>query len=186
MEINQDKVVSLSYTLQVEGDVIETVTAEKPMQFIFGTGYLLPKFEEHLKGKKAGDTFDFTLSAEDAYGKVNPDAIVELPKSLFEVEGKIEDGLLTPGNVLPMMDSEGNRLNGAVEEVKGDKVVMNFNHPLAGAELHFTGKVEQVREATEKELTNGLFNEKVHSCGCGCGSASDGCSSDGCSTCGCH
>lgn len=178
MEINQDKVVSLSYTLQVEGDVIETVTADKPMQFIFGTGYLLPKFEENIKGKKPGDTFNFKLKAEDAYGNVNPDAIVELPKHIFEVEGKIEEGVLTPGNVLPMMDSEGNRLNGSVEEVKEDKVVMNFNHPLAGAELHFTGKVEQVRDATEAELTNGLFNEKLNSC-------SGGCSSEGCSSCGC-
>ena len=91
MEINQNKVVSLSYTLEVEGDVIETVTAQKPMQFIFGTGYLLPKFEENVAGKKVGDTFDFTLTATEGYGEVNPDAIVELPKKLFEVEGKIED-----------------------------------------------------------------------------------------------
>jgi FKBP-type peptidyl-prolyl cis-trans isomerase SlyD len=59
---------------------------------------------------------------------------------------------------------------------------MNFNHPLAGAALHFTGKVEAIREATETELTNGLFNEKVqHSCGDSCGSD---CSSCGCG--GCH
>ena len=112
MEINKDKVVSLSYTLSVDGDTVETVAADKPMQFIFGTGYLLPKFEKEISGKKVGDTFDFTLAPEDAYGAENPDAVVELPKSLFEVEGKIEDGLLTVGNVLPMMDSEGNRLNG--------------------------------------------------------------------------
>ena len=178
MEINKDKVVSLSYTLSVDGDTIETVTADKPMQFIFGTGYLLPKFEKEISGKKVGDTFDFTLAPEDAYGAENADAIVQLPKSLFEVEGKIEDGLLTVGNVLPMMDSEGNRLNGEVQEVKDDVVVMNFNHPLAGETLHFVGKVEAIREATEQELQNGLFNEKAQSscgeeggcssCGCGC------------------
>ena len=178
MEINLNKVVSLSYTLEVDGDVIETVTAEKPMMFIFGTGYLLPKFEEYIAGKKVNDTFDFTLSAEEGYGEIDESAIVELPKNIFEVDGKIEDGLLVPGNVLPMMDRDGNRLNGAIDEVKADTVVMNFNHPLAGAALHFTGKVEAIREATETELTNGLFNEKVqHSCG-------DGCASD-CSSCGC-
>ena len=178
MEINQNKVVSLSYTLEVEGDVIETVTAQKPMQFIFGTGYLPPKFEENVAGKKVGDTFDFTLTATEGYGEVNPDAIVELPKKLFEVEGKIEEGLLVVGNVLPMMDSEGNRLNGSIDEIKEDTILMNFNHPLAGASLHFSGKVEAIREATETELTNGLFGEKVqHSCG-------DGCASD-CSSCGC-
>lgn len=182
MEIELNKVVSLSYTLEVDGDIIETVTAEKPMQFIFGTGYLLPKFEENIKGKKVGDTFDFVLDAPDAYGNTNEDAIVELPKKIFEVDGKIQENVLYVGNVLPMMDSEGNRLNGTIDEVKEDTVIMNFNHPLAGASLHFSGKVEAIREATETELTNGLFNEKVqHSCGDGCGSD---CSSCGCG--GCH
>ncbi len=182
MVIELNKVVSLSYTLEVEGDIIETVTAEKPMQFIFGTGYLLPKFEEYVKGKQVGDTFDFTLDAPDAYGNVNEDAIVELPKSVFEVDGKVQDNVLFVGNVLPMMDSEGNRLNGTIDEVKADSIVMNFNHPLAGATLHFTGKVEAIREATETELTNGLFNEKVSSCGGGCDTAGD-CSSCGCGHC---
>lgn len=179
MEIQLNKVVSLSYTLEVDGDIIETVTAEKPMQFIFGTGYLLPKFEEHIKGKKTGETFNFKLDASDAYGNVNPDAIVELQKSLFEVDGKIQENVLTVGNVLPMMDSEGNRLSGTIDEIKENSIIMNFNHPLAGAELHFSGKVEALRDATETELTNGLFNEKAQS---SCGSD---CSSDGCSSCGC-
>ncbi len=192
MIIEQNKVVSLSYTLEVEGDVIETVTAEKPMQFIFGTGYLLPKFEENISGKVVSDTFDFVLSAKEGYGEVMPDAIVELPKNIFEVDGKIQEDVLKVGNVLPMMDSEGNRLNGAIDKVSKDTVTMNFNHPLAGAALHFSGKVEAIREATEEELTNGLFGEKAHQCGggccgsCGsCGSDSEGC---GCSDngCGCN
>lgn len=182
-EIQFNKVVSLSYTLVVDGDVIETVTAERPMQFIFGTGYLLPKFEENVKGKKVGDTFDFVLVAKDAYGEVNKDAIVELPKSIFEVDGKVQEDVLKVGNVLPMMDSEGNRMNGVIDEVKENSVIMNFNHALAGADLHFTGKVEAVRDATESELTNGLFNEKAHSCGDGCSTSGD-CSSCGCG--GCH
>jgi FKBP-type peptidyl-prolyl cis-trans isomerase SlyD len=176
MKIATNKVVSLSYELVVDGDVIETVKADKPMQFIFGTGYLLPKFEAHIEGKGAGDAFEFMLSAIDAYGEETPDAIVELPKHLFEVDGKIEDGLLTIGNVLPMADVDGNRLNGTVNEVRDDMVVMDFNHPLAGAELHFKGAVVAVREASEEEIANGLFGERAASCG------SSGCG--GCSGCG--
>ena len=176
MKIETNKVVSLSYELTVDGDVVETVKADKPMQFIFGTGYLLPKFEGHIEGKTAGDVFEFTLQADDAYGEEDANAIVELPKHLFEVDGKIEDGLLTVGNLLPMADADGNRLDGTVEEVRDDVVVVDFNHPLAGAELHFKGAVVAVREATDDELTNGLFGERAASCG------SSGC--DSCS--GCH
>ncbi len=178
MKVEKNKVVSLSYVLTVAGEVIETVTADKPMNFIMGTGYLLPKFEENVDGKQPGDAFEFLLPAVDAYGEVVPEAIVELPKSIFEVDGKIEDGLLVVGNVLPMSDNEGNRMNGAIDEVKSDTVVMNFNHPLAGEELHFKGAVVAVRDATLEELANGLYGEKkASSCGCGCDSGN-------CSTCG--
>ncbi len=176
--MEKNHVVSLSYTLKVDGEVIETVNAERPMEFIFGTGYLLPKFEENIKGKIEGDTFEFTLEPTEAYGEINKDAIVELPKNIFEVDGKIEDGLLTVGNTLPMMDSAGNRLNGTIDEVKDETVVMNFNHPLAGSKLHFTGKVEKIRPATEKEINEGLHGEKVkHDCNCngGCSSCGGGC-----------
>ena len=174
MKIEKDKVVSLSYTLVVDGETIETVKSDKPMQFIFGTGYLLPKFEQNIAGKLLGDSFDFELSAADAYGENNPDALVELPKSVFEVDGTIEDGLLAVGNVIPMNDNMGNRLNGSVVEVSENNVVMDFNHPLAGADLHFTGTVVDVRSATEQELQNGLYGG-----GCkGCDGSSE------CSSCG--
>lgn len=176
MKIGTNKVVSLAYTLEVEGDVMETVTSEKPLEFIFGTGYLLPKFEENVSSKVVGDSFDFTLTASEGYGEENPDAIIELPIDIFKVDGKIEEGLLTVGNILPMQDSDGNRLQGSIDEIKDDVVVMNFNHPLAGADLHFKGIVVAVREATETELVNGLRGELGTSCGDG------GCS--GCS--GCH
>lgn len=174
MKIGKDKVVSLSYTLTVEGDVVETVTSDKPMDFIFGTGYLLPKFEQNVEGKEVGDTFDFMLTATEGYGEVSEEAIIELPKDMFMVDGKVEDGLLTVGNVLPMQDSDGNKLNGTIDEVKDDVVVMNFNHPLAGADLNFKGVVVAVREATQQEIVGGLYGEKQQS-SCSSGSCS-GCS----------
>ncbi len=174
MEIRKNSVVSLSYTLTVEEDVVETVKADSPLKFIFGTGYLLPKFEENVLGKKVGDKFDFLLSAKEGYGEVSDDAIVELPKDMFMVDGKVEEGLLTLGNVLPMQDSDGNRLQGTIEEIKDDVIVMDFNHPLAGSELHFQGEVVEVREATPQELLDGLFGENASS-DCDSGSCS-GCS----------
>ena len=150
MKIGKDKVVSLSYTLTVDGDVVETVTSDKPMDFIFGTGYLLPKFEQNVEGKEVGDTFDFMLTATEGYGEVSEEAIIELPKDMFMVDGKVEDGLLTVGNVLPMQDSDGNKLNGTIDEVKDDVVVMNFNHPLAGKNITFEVEIFKVTPAGQQ------------------------------------
>ncbi len=173
MTISEEKVVSLSYTLVVDGDVIETVKDDKPMRFIYGLGYLLPAFEEQIMGKKTGDEFSFTLSPKDGYGEVDPNAIVELSKDIFKVNGKVEEGLLVKDKVIPMQDSRGNQLNGIVEEVLEDMVKMNFNHPLAGCELNFSGKVVEIREATEKELTEGLYGERAASA---CSGSCQGCS----------
>jgi len=175
MKIEKNKVVSLSYTLIVDGDVIETVNADKPLKFIFGTGYLLPKFEENVAGKTVGDTFDFILSPKEGYGEVDPNAIIELPKDIFMVDGKIEDGLLTVGNVLPMQDSDGNRLQGVIDAIKENAVIMNFNHPLAGATLNFKGKVEALRDAEAHEILEGLYGEKKHSCHSDCSSCGGDC-----------
>lgn len=160
MKIEQSKVVSVSYKLEADGDTIEVVTPEKPMSFMYGVGYLLPKFEENIKDMQVGDKFDFVLSAEDAYGEINEAAIVELPKNVFEVDGEFDSEYIKVGQSVPMQDQEGNRMYGVVEEIKDDVVLMNFNHPLAGSALHFTGEVVEVREATPEDLAGG---------GCGCG-----------------
>jgi len=176
MTISEEKVVSLSYTLIVDGDVIESVKEDKPMRFIYGQGYLLPAFEEKILGKKTGDEFTFVLSPKDGYGGVDSNAIVELSKDIFKVNGTIEEGLLVKDKVIPMQDSHGNQLNGIVEEVLEDTVKMNFNHPLAGCELNFSGKVVEIRQATDKELIEGLYGERAVS---SCGGSCNGCS--GCS-----
>ena len=174
MNIQDEKVVSLTYTLLVDGEVKDQANEENPLEFIFGLGYLLPKFEEYIKGKQVGDTFEFTLNAKEGYGEYDAQAVVELPKHIFEVDGKIQDQLLFVGNVIPMMNQAGGVIPGKVVEVGDDTVKMDFNHELAGKDLHFTGKVVGVRDATEKELTEGLHGERA--CTHDCSSCSGGCS----------
>ena len=181
---NEKTFVALSYELTVDGEVVEKVTAESPLQFIYGAGFLLPKFEAHLKGLSKGDEFAFHLDTEDAYGPVISEAVVDLPKEVFMVDGKIEDGLLEIGNQLPMSDNQGNRLVGVVKAVKDDVVTMDFNHPMAGKSLDFKGKVVEVRETTPADLApmNGgcsCGDGCGDGCGSGCGDSHDG----GCSCC---
>ncbi|MDR3287219.1 MAG: FKBP-type peptidyl-prolyl cis-trans isomerase [Prevotellaceae bacterium] len=171
MKIENNKSVALAYVLKVDDEVVETVNKENPMRFIFGQGFLLPKFEENIEGKKTGDTFEFSLKAAEAYGEIENDAFVELSKEIFNVDGEIDESLFVIGNVIPMLDSQGNRLNGTVENINDDTIVMNFNHPLAGCDLSFTGEVVDVHEVTAEELA-----ELQNSCNCNC---SD-CHSDDC------
>ena len=155
MIVKKNKVVSLSYELKVKGETVENVGAETPLQFLFGSGNLLPKFEQNLDGLKIQDNFDFKLVSEDAYGTVSKDAIVDVPLKAFEVEGKIDHDMLKVGNNVPMLDQSGNRLNGQVIQVDSETITMDFNHPLAGDNLHFNGKVVEIREATSDELEHG-------------------------------
>ena len=193
MKIGQNMVVEFVYELEVDGQVVDKTVKERPLDYIHGTGSLLPKLEEHIEGMEAGDKFDVTLSPADGYGEVDPSRIIDLPKGSFEVNGEIREDLLVPGNTIPMMNSMGGVIPGVVLEVTEDSVKMDLNHRMAGKTLHFTGEVVSVREATEKELTEGLHGEYVHSCGCGgCGGHSGGCGdcegghcSDGEGDCGC-
>ena len=107
MKIEDNKVVSLIYNLEVNGETKDSCNKENPLEFIMGMGYLLPKFEENLLGKRVGDKFDFVLSAAEGYGTFNPEAVVDLPKNIFEVDGVIQEDLLVPGNYIPMMNQMG-------------------------------------------------------------------------------
>ena len=175
MKISANTVVEFAYELEVDGQIVDRTTVEKPLDYIHGTGSLLPKLEAHIEGMQAGDKFDITLAPVDAYGEVEPQRIIDLPKAAFEVNGEVREDLRVPGNTIPMMNSMGGVIPGVVLEVTADTVKMDLNHQMAGKTLHFTGEIVSVREATEKELTEGLHGEYVHSCGCGGGCHGGGC-----------
>lgn len=182
MKVSTSKFVSASYDLYVGGEegqeqeLMEKATAEKPLSFIFGTGMMLEAFEDKLAGLAEGDNFDFTLAADDAYGEYSDEQVVDIPRSVFEVDGKIDEDVIFENNTVPMMDQNGNRLNGNIVKIDEDTVKMDFNHPLAGEDLHFIGKVLVVREPSEEEVKQFMGS------GCNCGE--DGCGEDGCGGCG--
>lgn len=158
MKITKDTVVSLTYILSendVQGNLIQEVTKDKPFVVLFGAGSLLPKFENELEGLKAGDSYGFSIESKEGYGELNPSAVIELDKDIFKVEGEIDTEMLQVGNSIPMQNDQGQPLNGIIKEIKEDKVVMDFNHPLAGVNLYFTGEILDVREASEEELSHG-------------------------------
>lgn len=158
MQIKKDSVVSLSYILKqddADGAVIEIAKETDPLVFLYGAGHMIPKFEEYLTELKAGDGFEFTLASADAYGDFEEEAIIDLDKQIFSVEGAIDEEMLAIGNLIPMRDNQGHMLQGKVVSVTDDSVKMDFNHPMAGKTLHFSGKIIEVREASSEELSHG-------------------------------
>ena len=192
MAISPNKFVSCGYELYVgdenERVLMEATTPDRPLEYIQGMGMMLPEFEKHLFGLSAGDKFDLTLSVEEAYGPRTEEAVQELPREIFLDQNGDLDSSVQEGATLPLYTPDGQTVRGSVLEIKEDVVVMDFNHPLAGEELHFIGEVLDEHDATPEEIDQ--FFGGHEGCGCGCGHdhdhehehGDDGCG--GC--CGCH
>ena len=165
MNIEKNTVVSLNYELRTEGfdsHIVEKTDEDHPLEFIFGVGMMIPKFEENLKGKSVNDIFQFMITAEEGYGLSTDENVVELPKTVFQIDGKVNEDLLVVGKILPLQDNTGHMFNGKVAEIKKDSVVMDFNHPMADKDLYFTGKINSVRKATDEELDHGHVHRDGH------------------------
>lgn len=159
MKISQHKVVVLTYALEVEGNIVDRADENQPLDYIQGCHMLIPKFEDEVEGKEAGDSFAFSLSPEEGYGEYDPAKRFDIPKDTFVVNGQLREDLLVIGRVIPMLNSAGEVCPAQIIEVKENDVTVDFNHSMAGKTLNFSGKILSVREATEKELSEGLHGE---------------------------
>lgn len=194
-KIEPGKYVELGYDLYaVEPDGKETLVhqtdKDDPEKVIFGItkGMIVP-LEKAIEGLGVGAKFDVVANADEAFGPYDPEQVVELDRDIFIVDGEFDAEMIKPGNHVPMMTADGFRINGLVKEVTPEKVIMDFNHPLAGKSVRFDGTILAVRPATPEEL------QPVHSCcGGGCDHDHDhedehpkgGCCGGNGGGCGCH
>jgi len=156
MKIETNRMVSLIYELResdIDGRIIEKIEDTKPLRFIFGSGRLLPSFESNLCSLSKGDSFKFSLSSDQAYGERREEMIIDVPVSVFETDGKLDENICRVGNEVPMMDASGNPLYGIINEITVSFIKMDFNHPMAGVDLFFSGKILDVCEPSAEELS---------------------------------
>lgn len=163
MKISKNSVVSLHYQLHegtAEGQMVERTEENSPLVYLHGLGQMLEQFEKNLEGKTAGDTFSFGIDHLNGYGPIFEDAVAELPASVFAGN----EDLVQIGNMVPMRGPDGNMINGIITHVQANgDVVMDFNHPMAGVDLWFTGHIESVREADPTELAHGhVHHDGMH------------------------
>jgi len=134
--------VSLEYTLKSpEGQVLESSKGKEPLKYIHGQKMMIPGLEKELAGMKVGGEKHVTVKPEDGYGKVDPNAVQEVPKD------KIPPNALKVGAVLAARSPEGMVVPMTVREIKEKTVVMDMNHPMAGKTLVFDVKVVDIQPA---------------------------------------
>ncbi|MGK0316400.1 MAG: FKBP-type peptidyl-prolyl cis-trans isomerase SlyD [Saprospiraceae bacterium] len=148
--IDKNMVVSLHYILREdgqEGELIEDTFGEVPVTFTFGVGQMLPGFEANLKGKSMGEKFAFLLAPGEAYGETKHDSVVDIPLSNFaDADGKIDDNAIALGKQIRMKNQNGESFTGLIKEANNTTVKVDFNHPMAGIGLHFSGEIAEVKE----------------------------------------
>ena len=158
MQISKNKVASIHYTLKDKnGEIIDSSEESKPLSYIQGLGNLIPGMERGLEGKIAGDTVSLIIAPEDAYGIRDDQYLSVIPLDNFPDKESVK-----PGVQFVAQSDQGSR-DAIILKVEGNDVTADFNHPLAGIELHFEIKVMDVREATTEELAHG----HIHGEGCG-------------------
>lgn len=149
-QVAKDTVVSLDYTLRVDGVVVDTSEKSKPIQFIQGRGYIISGLESQLYGMQVGDRKQVAVSASDGYGEVDKSAYADIPRDEFPPDIPLKTGI-----GLQLRDQDGNVTEGYISKVGEKSVRLDFNHPLAGKDLDFSIEVVGLRYATAEELSHG-------------------------------
>ena len=177
--------MAVSYTLYtVDGEnreKIEEAPTTKPFEFISGFGVTLDDFEKNIVELEPGAQFDFELTKEQAYGDYEEERVLDLDRSIFQINGHFDHENIFVDAIVPLQNEEGNRFYGRVMDITDDKVKMDLNHPLAGKTLNFKGRVLEKREASNQEIQNLVnFLSGEGGRGCGCGDCGGGCGDHEC------
>ena len=192
MVVEKLKVVTATYELYINGEggkeeLMEKATEETPLVWCHGEGMMLPAFEAQMEGKAEGESFDFVLAAKDAYGEYIQEGLMDLPKNMFfNGDGEFDSERVYVGAIVPMNTTDGQVVKAQVCEITDDQVTIDLNHPYAGEDLHFKGKIISIRDVTEGEL-KAIRNPRKGCCGGGCSKKKGGdcgdCSDGSCGSC---
>ena len=134
--------VGLEYTLTVDGAVVDSTEGRSPLHYIHGRGQIVPGLERQLAGLHVGDSKEVTVKPEDGYGSVDPAAVVEIQKSQLPADVTPAEGMVLRG-----VNPDGKTFRASIKEIKGQTVVLDLNHPLAGKTLVFKVKVTEIGPA---------------------------------------
>jgi FKBP-type peptidyl-prolyl cis-trans isomerase SlyD len=151
MKIAKDRVVELEYRLHLgDGQVIDSSAPGQPLSYLHGRGQIVPGLEGALEGLDVGEAKQVVVAPAQGYGEHDARGLQEVPRTMFPATTE-----LAPGMRLAAQTDSGEVIPIGIHEVKGQTVIVDLNHPLAGKTLHFDVTVRGVRDATAEELTHG-------------------------------
>lgn len=163
------------YVIEENGNAVleEETTAQEPFRYLSGFSMTLEKFEKETADLNVGDTFDFTLTKDEAYGDYYAERVLMLDKQMFCIDGKFDSENIQVDALVPLQNEDGQRFLGHVLEITDTQVKMDLNHPLAGKTLNFKGTVVEKEEATPQEIQAMIAHLTGEGGGCGGGSCGD-------------
>ncbi len=151
MKIEKNKVVSMSYSLSNgTGQILELRSIDNPVQFLVGYGHILPSLEKKIIGESEGFTGQFFLDAHDAHGVYDKALVKEMKPSQFPEGVELKKGMKFEST-----DAKGEPLALHIIDIKGEVILVDGNHPLAGMPLNFDLKILEIRDAAEEEIFQG-------------------------------
>lgn len=189
MEHPNNKYIAVAYQLYADIDgkreLIEETAKGQPFIFITGMGITLPAFEDNLATLEKDAEFDFIIPQAEAYGEYVDERVVDLDKSIFMPDGKLDTKVIYVDATIPLVNEDGNRFMGRILEIGDTQVKVDLNHPLAGLDLQFVGHVVEARQARQDEIERMVKMMSGEGCGgCGGGDCGD-CGKEGsCGGCG--
>jgi FKBP-type peptidyl-prolyl cis-trans isomerase SlyD len=155
--VQNDTVVSMEYTLHVDEEEIDSSKGQDPLQFLVGHGNIISGLEREMIGMKVGESKEVIVPAAEGYGEFDEEAFMNVPRSAFPPDIPVEEG-----TELTVRDDTGQPRYARIDTVEDDTITLNFNHPLAGDELHFNVKVVGLREPSSEELEHGHVHQDGH------------------------
>ena len=150
LKVADGQVIEMEYTLKVDGELIDTSAEHGPIEFIQGLGNIVPGLEKNLYGMAVGESKTVVVTAVDGYGEMDNQAYMEVPRDQFP-----QDIPMDVGTQIELHDESGQPMVARIDQVGETSVRLDFNHPLAGKELHFAVKIAGLRPATDEELDHG-------------------------------
>lgn len=150
IKVVDDVVVSMDYTVTVNGEVVDSSKGRKPLEFIQGRGNIIRGLERELYDMSKGESKQISVAPKDGYGEENPEAYIDIPRDQFP-----EDIQIKKGERIPLQDENGRKFIGVIDEIQDDIVHLNLNHPMAGKQLDFMITIVDLRLATKTELEHG-------------------------------